>query len=210
MRQRLSALSALILLLALVVLTWWAADYAQRAIPVDPPARLTHEPDAWGQNVVILRTTAEGLPINRLESVYLEHFPDDDSYALRQPRVTGLRADSPVMVGTAERAVMDQDGRRITLDGRAHLHRLADAERPALNVRSEQIIILTDQDLAYTDLAAEVLQGQSRMNGIGMRYNNRSRLLDIHASADVEIAARDAPSRNRHVGASEPPAPPQP
>jgi len=195
MKERLPALTALALLVSLVALTWWAADYAQRAVPIDPPARLTHEPDAWSQNIVMLRTDPKGLPINRLEGDYMEHYPDDDSYEVTQPRATGLRADSPVTVGSADRAVIDQDGLRITMHGNARLHRVADAGRAALDIYSEQIILLTDQDQAYTDLPAEVQQGRSRMNGTGMRYDNRTRQLVIHAAADVEIAAQDARSR---------------
>jgi len=209
MKARLPALSALALLVTLVVLTWWAADYAQRAVPMDPPARLTHEPDAWGRRVVMLRTDPGGLPINRLEGDYMEHFPDDDSYDVTQPRATGLRADNPVTIGTAEQAVVDRDGLRITMNGAARLHRVADAGRAALDVYSEQIILLTDQDIVYTDLPAEVQQGRSRMNGTGMRYDNRTRQLAVHAAADVEIAAQDARSR-RSASDTPLPVPQQP
>jgi len=206
MKERLPALIALALLVNLVVLTWWAADYAQRAVSIDPPARLTHEPDAWGQRIVMLRTDPKGLPINRLEGDYMEHFPDDDSYEITQPRATGLRADNPVTIGTANKAVIDQDGLRITLHGNARLHRVPDAERDALDVYSEQIVLLTDQDQAHTDLPAEVQQGRSRMNGTGMRYNNRTRQLVVHASTNVEIAAQDARSRRSPSDASSSPA----
>ena len=43
MKERFPSLIALFLLLVLVTSSWWAADYAQRAIQVDPPRRLTHE-----------------------------------------------------------------------------------------------------------------------------------------------------------------------
>lgn len=209
MKERMPALVALALLLTLVALTWWAADYAQRAIPIDPPARQTHEPDAWGRDFVMLRTDPQGLPINRLEGEYMEHFPDDDSYEVTRPRASGLRADSPITVGTADMAVVDQDGLRITMKGNAHLHRVPDAERAALDVRSEQIVLLTDQDLAYTDLPAQVDHGRSRMNGTGMRYNNRTRQLEVLSSTDVEIAGQDASPRNP-APASPSPAPRQP
>jgi len=197
-------LPALIMLVLLVILTGWAADYAQRAVPIDPPARLTHEPDSWARNIVMVRTDPDGLPINRLEGDYMEHFPDDDSYHVTQPRATGLRADSPVTVGTADRAVVDQNGLRVTMNGDAYLHRVADAGRAALDVRSEQIVLLTDQDVAYTDLPAQVLQGRSRMNGTGMRYDNRTRQLVIHAATDVEIAGRDARARRSSPDVSLP------
>jgi len=212
MKDRLPALVALILLLTLAALTWWAADYAQRAIPTDPPARLTHEPDAWGERIVMLRTDLQGLPINRLEGDYMEHFPDDDSYEVTQPRATGLRADNPVTIGTARHAVIDQDGLRVTLNGQARLHRLADGTRAALEISSEQLIILTDQDVVQTTLPARVTQGASSMEGVGMRYDNRARQLDILADADVKLAGADSrrnrPSRRAPRGTVAPPTEP--
>jgi len=192
MKDRLPALVALALLVTLAALTWWAADYAQRAIPIDPPARLTHEPDAWGERIVMLRTDAQGRPVNRLEGDYMEHFPDDDSYEVREPRATGLQADNPVTVGTAREATIDQNGARVTLNGAARLTRAADGTRAALHVTSEQLIILTDQDVVHTELPARVTQGASSMDGVGMRYDNRTRQLDILADADVKIAGADS------------------
>jgi len=192
MKDRLPALVALALLVTLTILTWWAADYAQRAIAVDPPARFTHEPDAWGERIVMLRTDEGGLPVNRLEGDYMEHFPDDDSYEVREPRATGLRADNPVTLGTARQATIDQNGARVTLNGQARLTRAADGARAALVVASEQLVILTDQDVVQTSLPARVTQGASRMDGVGMRYDNRTRQLDILADADVKIAGADS------------------
>jgi len=196
MKERLPALVALALLVTLAGLTWWAADYAQRAIPVDPPARLTHEPDAWGERIVMLKSDAAGLPVNRVEGDYMEHFPDDDSYEITAPRATGLQADNPMTVGTANHATLDQDGVRVTLNGQARLTRAADGTRPALHVESEQLVILTDQDLVHTPLPARITQGASRINGVGMRYDNRRRQLDILADADVNIAGTESRRRN--------------
>ena len=82
------------------------------------------------------------------------------------------------------------------MNGNAHLHRVPDAQRAALDIRSEQIIMLSDEDLAYTNLPAQVDQGRSRMNGTGMRYNNRTRQLEVHAATDVEIAGNDTRPSN--------------
>ncbi|MEI2417810.1 LPS export ABC transporter periplasmic protein LptC [Orrella sp. JC864] len=192
MRDRFPTLIALGLLIALVLGTWWAADYAQRAIPIDPPRRVTHEPDAWAERFVMLRSDASGKPINRLEGALLQHYPDDDSYEITEPRAVGQQAGNPVTIGTSRKAYMDQDGARIIMREDAHLHRMADGERAAMDVRSEEIIILPDEDLAYTDKPAQVVNGRSRMNGTGMRYNNRTRQLDVHSATDVQISGADS------------------
>ncbi len=199
MKDRFPALIALFLLACLVVGTWWAADYAQRAIAIDPPRRITHEKDAWSRNFVMLRTDPQGRPINRMEGVYGEHFPDDDSYHVTSPRAIGQQAGNPITIGVSKTAIIEQGGKRIVMNGDAHVHRNPDANNDTLDVRSQQLILLPDEDLVFTDLPAQVIKGNSRMNGTGMRYNNKTRQLEVYASTNVEIAGG--------AGRKQPPAP---
>lgn len=192
MKERLPALIAITLLFVLVAGTWWAADYAQRAVHIEPPRRVTHEPDAWSSNFVMVRTDADGMAINRMEGDYLQHYPDDDSYEVTQAKATGQRADSPITVATSNTAIMDKNGSRITMRGNAHLHRQPYDDRPALDVNSAEFILLPDEDVVYTDLPAEVVNGKSTMVGTGMRYDNGSRTLQVYSSSDVRISAEDS------------------
>ena len=202
MKERFPALIALFLLTALVLGTWWAADYAQRAVQVDPPRRVTHEMDSWARDFVMLRTDPNGKPINRIEGTYVEHFPDDDSYHVTSPRAIGQKEGNPITVGTSKTAIIEAGGDRIVMNGDAHVHRQPDARNDPLDVRSQQLIILPDDDVVYTELPAQVLKGNSRMNGTGMHYDNKTRQLRVSASSDVEIAGSE--SRKRQQGDSAP------
>jgi len=192
MRQRLPALIAIALLAALVVGTWWAADYTQRAVQIEPPRRITHEPDVWSSNFVMVRTDADGMAINRIEGDYLQHYPDDDSYEVTTAKAIGQRADAPITIGTSDTAILDQDGSRITMRGNAHLHRRPYDDRPALDVNSDELILLPDEDVAYTDQPAVVVNGKSTIVGTGMRYDNANRTLEVFSSSDVRISAEDS------------------
>jgi lipopolysaccharide export system protein LptC len=161
MKERFPSLIALFLLLVLVASSWWAADYAQRAIQTDPPRRVTHEMDAWSRDFVMLRTDPNGKPINRLEGDYAEHFPDDDSYHVTSPRAVGQREDNPITVAVSKTAVMEQGGKRIVMNGDAHVRRQPDANNDLLDVRSQQLIILPDDDVVYTDLPAHERHGHA-------------------------------------------------
>lgn len=191
MKERMPALIAIALLFFLVAGTWWAAEYTQRAVQIEPPRRITHEPDAWSSQFVMVRTDANGIAINRMEGDYLQHYPDDDSYEVTKAKAIGQRADSPITVGTSDTAIMDQDGSRIIMRGNAHLHRVPYEDRAALDVSSEELILLPDEDVAYTDLPAVVVNGKSTMVGTGMRYDNNSRTLKVFSSSDVRISAED-------------------
>ena len=201
MKERFSSVIAVLLLTGLVAVTWWAADYAQRSVPADPARRITHEMDSWGSNFVMLRTDPQGRPINRLDGDYFEHFPDDDSYHITEPRAVGQQVGNPITVGSSRTAIMEQGGKRIVMNTDAHIHRVADANNDALDVRSQQLIILPDDDVVFTDMPADVLKGRSRMSGKGMHYNNKTRKLQVSASTDVEIAPSETQKR---ASASQP------
>ncbi|TAL79394.1 MAG: LPS export ABC transporter periplasmic protein LptC [Burkholderiaceae bacterium] len=195
MKERVPGLVAIFLLTVLVASTWWAAGYTQRAVQVEPPARTTHEPDAWAQNFVMVRTDPAGDAVNRLEGEYMVHFPDDDSYKVTKAKAVGQRAGSPITVGTSDTAVMDKNGNRIVMTGHAHLHRLPDKDRPALDVTSQQLTLLPNDDVAFTDLPALIVNGHSTMRGKGMRYDNKTRTLKVFSASDVKISGQDSVTR---------------
>lgn len=192
MKDRFPAFIALLMLCALVAGTWWAAGYTQRAVQVDPPARMTHDEDSWGSNFVMIRTDPQGMPINRLEGDYAKHFPDDGSYFITKPRAFGEQPGNPVTIGTSDTATMDKTGNTIVMIGHAHVHRFPDPTHKPLDVRSQQLTILSDSDVVYTHLPAQVQQGDSNMNGTGMRYDNKTQQLQVYSASNVEIANSDS------------------
>jgi lipopolysaccharide export system protein LptC len=195
MRDRLTSGVAFALLVALVVGTWWAADYAQRSVPVDPPRRLTHEMDGFIDGLVMLRTDENGMPAARLESPRALHFPDDDSYEIESPRAISQRPDRSVTVATAERGVMTEDGNRVVMDGNVQLRREPNAGQPGLQITSEQLILRPHDDVAWTDLPAVVTRDDgSRIAGTGMHYDNKTRQLKVTADTRVRLMQRDTPA----------------
>lgn len=203
MKERFAIIVSLVILTSLVMGTWWAADYSQRAVEIDPPVRLTHERDHWATQIVLVRTDENGLVIHRLEGDLMEHFPDDQSYDVVRPRAFGLKADNPLTIATARTATVFEEGDRIVMKGDAILLRLGDAKRQPLNFRTDEVTMLIKKDLAYTDLPAIATSGRSRMSGTGMRYNNATQQLDVFKSTDVEIAPKD-PTDNSEPAATQP------
>ena len=191
MKDRIPAVIAVALLVALVLGTWWAADYAQRSIPIDPPRRISHDPDSWAEHFIMVRTDESGIAINRLEGVHMNHYPDDDSYLVTTAKAIGQQPGSPITVGTSKIAIMDKNGSRIVMKGDAHLHRLPDKDHAPLDVTSQELTLLPDDNVAFTDLPALVVNGNSTMNGKGMRYDNKTRVLQVFSSSDVKISAQD-------------------
>lgn len=191
-----TGITAFILTL-LVSGTWWASDYAQRAVELDPPAKNTHEPDIWAKNIVLLRSNEQGVTVSRLEGDYLEHFPDDDSYDIKGPRAFNVKPDSPMTMATSDHAQLLDDGNRIVMNGNAVLTRLGDEKNSAMTFSSDQLTMLIDQDIAFTELPAVAVSGRSRLSGVGMNYNNKTRRINVLRSTDMDIAPRANTNTNK-------------
>ncbi|AWB34503.1 LPS export ABC transporter periplasmic protein LptC [Orrella marina] len=190
MKDRLPTIASILILIALVIGTWIAAEYTTRAVELDAPARATHDPDTWARNVTIIRTNETGLAYNRLEGDYMEHFPDDDSYEIQLPRAFNMQPDSPVTVATSNTAAILDQGDRILMKGDAVMIRLGDEQTEPLNITSDEIHLLAEEDVAYTELPAVAVRGMSRLSGTGMHYDNKTRELNVYKSSDLEIAPR--------------------
>lgn len=191
MKEKFSIVFLITILVTLVMGTWWAAEYAQNAVEIDPPSKNTHEFDNWAKNPVIVRTNLQGNVITRLEGDRMEHYPDDDSYEVEKPRAFSLRPENPLTVGTSIAATIYDEGDKIIMKGDAVLMRLGDAQHQPLNFRSDQITILVKEDISYTDLPGIAVSGRSRLTGIGMRYNNATSEIDVFKSSDMIIAPKD-------------------
>jgi len=197
LRERLPGLVAVILLLGLVLATWWAVDYTQRAIPFDPPRRLTHEPDAWARGFFMLRTNPDGVAINRLDGDTMRHYPDDDSSEIFQAHAILAQVDGPAITATADVAVLDQNGERVTLRGNARVVRQSFAQTPAMQVDSAVLTLHIPTEVVSTPEPAVVLRGHSTLRGIGMEYNKQTQILQVQSAVDVHIASADPRAENR-------------
>ena len=191
MKDRFPTIMSVVILVALVIGTWVAAEHTKRAVVIEAAAKKTHEPDSWSKNFTVVRTNEAGLPISRLVGEYMEHFPDDGSYDITNPIATNVPNEGRVTQGTAKMATVLDEGNRIVLKGNAYVFRLPEKDdTDPMNVRSEEMTMLVDEDVAFTDLPAVARDGRTRLSGIGMRYNNKTGELSVKQSTDVEISPK--------------------
>ena len=197
MKDRLPALIALCMLLALVGITWWAADYAERifAVDVEEPT-VSKDPDAWSGPFTMLQSNEDGIAVTRLDGSQLRHFPHNDSYEIDQPELISQRPDSPRVVASSDIAYAYDNVTLVHMVGNAHAHRFETPDNSALDITSEKLIVHPNEDILETDQPAVVIQGDSRLVGDGMKYNNTTRKLDVYSNSGVRIAPKDTPSSN--------------
>jgi len=191
MKDRFPTIMSLVILLALIIGTWVAAEHTKRAVVLEAAAKKTHEPDSWSKNFTVVRTNEAGLAISRLVGQYMEHFPDDGSYDITNHVATNVPKEGRVTQGTAKMATVLDEGNRIVLKGDAYVFRLPEKDdTDPMNVSSEEMTMLVKEDVAYTELPAVAKDGRTQLSGIGMHYNNKTGELSVKQSTDVVISPK--------------------
>ena len=138
-----------------------------------------------------MRTNASGEPVFRLRAARIVHNEDLDQSEFTQPRLTSLRPDQPLTLVQSDRALSQDKQNKIDLFGQVVVDRAASASQPALLVRTPRLTLFVDEERAFTDAPVFVRRGQSTLQGVGMRLDNKLEKLEIISESRMVIPKED-------------------
>jgi lipopolysaccharide export system protein LptC len=180
MRDRITAIVAILLLATLAGVTYWysqAGRYASLAAPVSREG-----PDFIGEGVTLTQFDAAGRATNRLFADKLTHYAADDRAELLRPHYVSLRPDQPQLDARAQHALVEAGGERITLAGNVVITRAPGGDgEPPMRLTTERLVALPDVERYTTDLPVEIDRGESVVRAIGMDYDNAARTVKFHS-----------------------------
>lgn len=168
----------LLVLIAFAGLTFWLRQGAD-ANAVAQNRVIAHEADAKAENVVARRYDEQGRLQYRLTAPYMEHYPDDDSTALRSPVLLSYRQDAPPISIRSDQAKVTSQGEIIYLWDNVTLTRPDPRGRPDLIARMPDLTARPDDGTASTDSPVDITQGASWLKGTGMRLDHNAATLDL-------------------------------
>jgi lipopolysaccharide export system protein LptC len=180
MKARASTLFPLALAIALAGVTFWLERTVQMAVPA---ARDTerNDPDLIAERVTGTQLDQAGRPESSLTAAKVIHYPGDDSTELIEPRIVKLRADEPPLRVRSDRATVSKDGEEVRFYGNVVVTRDAAPERAELRLETSYLQVFPEEDIARTPDAVVITEGRSRLAGIGMEANARTRELILGA-----------------------------
>ncbi|MBE0620209.1 MAG: LPS export ABC transporter periplasmic protein LptC [Burkholderiales bacterium] len=187
-RDRASQLFPLLLMLALAAGSLWL----ERAI--QPPERdksgkTRHDPDFIAEDFGITKMSASGAPEYSLSAERMLHYPDDETTDIVAPRLVQRHDNAAPIVIRADRGRISRNGDEASFFGNVIVVRGANAERSELRMQTEYLEIIPERDLARTDKPVIITEGTSRLAGVGMEINNKTRqfalLSQVRGTFDV-------------------------
>jgi lipopolysaccharide export system protein LptC len=169
-----STLFPLLVLAMLAGFTFWL-ERASRGDNLGPSPKLRHDPDYWVENFTLRKFDIDGAIQHTLQAARMQHFPDDDSTEVANPRVVYFR-DGQTTTMTARQAWLDKGGKHVRLDEDVRVVRTNVAD-PDTIIQTSELDVMPDDEIAHSDAPATITQGRSVIHGAGgLDVNNKTRV----------------------------------
>ncbi|MGK0296584.1 MAG: lipopolysaccharide export system protein LptC [Gammaproteobacteria bacterium] len=169
----------LIVILAIAALSsGWMMNRLIRPVPQDLSS-LDIEPDYYMEDFTTITIGDDGLPLNTLYAIYMEHNPADDSFQLQQPKLEIYRTDNNPLYITAEKGRATDNNEVILLQGKVRMWEENNAGETTLNLETSEVRILVLEEYAETDQNAVITGKHTTIIGRGVRANFKDSRLEI-------------------------------
>ncbi|HSQ10323.1 MAG TPA: LPS export ABC transporter periplasmic protein LptC [Burkholderiaceae bacterium] len=188
MRDRITAIIAVLLLALLAATTYWYSQSTRIGGLSNPVSR--EEPDVVVDGATLTQFDAQGRATNKLIGDRVMHYPSDDRVEVIRPRMISLRADQPQLDARANHARVEDGGARVVLTGDVTVIRAAGKDgEPPMRLSTERLVALPDVEQFSTDAPAEIERGGSRINSVGMDYDNIKRTVKFRSKVRGTVEA---------------------
>jgi lipopolysaccharide export system protein LptC len=188
-RFRLAVVMALMIGLALG--SFWILEVMRRTSGDYVPKVARSEPDFYVEKFSYVKMSKAGTGRYHISGARLTHNPLDDSYDIELPVINNHGdGNGPPLTVRAERARVDSDNSKVHLYDNVKMDRPASPNSERLQVKSEYMLVLPDEDVVQTDKPVEINLGPSQLNGTGMFANNATRELRLSSNVHGTYQAR--------------------
>lgn len=167
----------LVILLALITF-WINLAVEQQGPKIDGSNR--HDPDYTMNNFVNTQTDETGKLRYVLAATEMVHYPDDDSTVLQRPRFTQYTTNKPYTQIEALRGYVSSNGEEVELVDNVKVVRQAFEGKGEMQVLTEKLIILPNQDLVRTDSPVVIKQApKTVITATGMVYDKKTQTVKL-------------------------------
>jgi lipopolysaccharide export system protein LptC len=189
--DRLVTWSPALLLGGLAALTYWLDAQIQPPPPrIDGSSR--HDPDLFVDNFRGTSFDVEGRPRQTLSALRAEHFPDDETVALKGLSLAVTDPDRPRMSASADRGTVSGDRETLSLEGNVLVVREAgpattgrprNGENPMkdgpVKITTDFLRVVPKKGLAETDRPVTIEEPRGIIHSVGIKLDNEAKTLKL-------------------------------
>ena len=181
-----------IFLIIIAGLSYWALDKLT-GDELSKLSKLAHHPDYYMENFTTLTMNQDGTPKNRLNAIYMSHYPDDNTSELHEPELEIFRQDKPPVIVSSDKGWVTSNNEVILLDGNVYLYQNDEYGGLKLELITEDARVLVDQKYAETDKPATLITKRQVTNSKGMRAYLQEQRMEFLSNVHTTIEPRQTP-----------------
>lgn len=187
MRERLTAIIAIVLLLILIAASYWYAMQATfsnlRYVPSED------SPDFIASDTTIIDFNEQGVAQTRLQAAEFMHY-SNDTILMVKPRATTISPDEPITHAEALKGRSTDAGETFVFEGDVVVSRAASGNTAASRLETQSMTVYPDTNRFVSDDVVEMFSGNDRARGTGMVFDNLSRTVELKSHVTTVIEPR--------------------
>ena len=192
----------LVLAALLALITFWVSQSVeQQGQKIDGSNR--HDPDYSMNNFVTTQMDETGKLRYVLAATEMVHYPDDDSTVLQRPRFTQYTTNKPYTQIEGLRGYVSSNGEEIELVDNVKVVRQAFEGKGEMQVLTEKLVILPNQDIAKTDSPVVITQApKTVIHATGMIFDKKKQTVQlfkrvkVHYERPALVSAKTMPAKS--------------
>ncbi len=175
----------LVLAVLLALITFWVSQSVeQQGQKIDGSNR--HDPDYSMNNFVTTQMDETGKLRYVLAATEMVHYPDDDSTVLQRPRFTQYTTNKPYTQIEGLRGYVSSNGEEVELVDNVKVVRQAFEGKGEMQVLTEKLVILPNQDIAKTDSPVVITQApKTVIHATGMIFDKKKQTVQLFKRVKV-------------------------
>ena len=179
-------LISIVIFTVLALASFGLSEYLARG-RLGATAAVVSGPNAIVEGPRIIRTDAAGKPQHRLEARRITFDERNDRSEFEQPMLFSIGAEKPKTVARANQAVAIDRQNQIDLFGDVVFTRDAFGNQPAARITTSKATLWIEEERAATDAPVFVQRGLSTLQGIGMRFDQKTQKIEIISESRMVV-----------------------
>ncbi len=189
--QRLRFVVVISTAIFLALSSYWLSLVIKKNGSGDGKKSSRNMPDYHVENFNFVKMSAKGQPRYHIHGEKMTHFPQKGTLHIEHPIVKSLDEGAPKQTLVSQRAILADDNSKLHLYGKVKFSRDAIADSSALQLTSEYLLMLLDEDILKTDKPVTITHGNSTLKGVGLIANNATRELRILNQVKIKLTPLD-------------------
>jgi lipopolysaccharide export system protein LptC len=179
-KLRSNTLFSLGLAAGLAALTFWLERTVSAPTGAAASAR-ARVPEFVVDGITATAMDKGGRAESRLTAERMLYYPDEETTEVLEPRLTQMPVKGPPVRVSAERGTVNKEGDEVRLYGNVVVVRDPVGDGLPLRMDTTYLQVFPKSEVARTPEPVLITQGNSKLTGVGMEYDNAKRVLELKA-----------------------------